>query len=90
MSTATSTHHRLSDPLATAAAIAVIVAGASVIGVAAFQGDSTEPTAPAAPVHGKGAYHHPARIGQGDFTRTDPGAGSTPALKGGHVVAGQP
>jgi hypothetical protein len=70
MSTAISTH-RFSDPLAMAAAVVVIVGGASVIGVAAFQGDATT-TAPPASTQGQAVVPNPpSRIGQGDFTQNN-------------------
>jgi hypothetical protein len=90
MSTAATTHHRYSDPLAIAAAVAVIVGGATVIGIAVNQNDATTPTAPAAPVHGKVAVKHPSRVGMGDFRQSPENAGHPTPLKGGHTVNGQP
>ena len=66
MSTAATTQHRFSDPLAMAAAVVVIIGGATVIGVAATQDSTTTPSTPTAPAQ---AYNYPGgRIGLGDFT----------------------
>lgn len=91
MSTALSTHHRISDPLATAAAVLVIIAGAGVIGLAVAQDESTSaPSAPNGLTHGRHTSWNPGdRIGLGDFTAPDQG-GLTPPLKGGHTMPGQP
>jgi hypothetical protein len=92
MSTATATPHRFSDPIAIAAAVVCIIGGATVIGVAASQSEYVAPSLPAAPVHGKITVNHPARIGQGDFTRpqqSQQGADTTP-LKGGHTTVSEP
>lgn len=85
MSTAISTH-RFSDPLAVAAAVVVILGGASVIGVA-MTSDHT--AAPAAPAQARVVDEPPSsRIGTGDFQARQ--APHTPPLKGGHSMVGQP
>jgi hypothetical protein len=91
MSTATVSHHRVSDPLALAAAVAVIIGGATVIGVAAFQHDTTTPAAPAAPVHGKITVNHPARVGLGDFrqSRQSHQGARTTSPTGGHPMVSE-
>jgi hypothetical protein len=90
MSTAATAHHHFSNPLAMAAAVVVIVGGATAIGVAASQSESTSPPTPASPVHGKGTWNGPgARIGTRGFHQSEP-VGSTPPLKGGHSMVGQP
>jgi hypothetical protein len=88
MSTALATHHRFTDPLAAAAAVAVIVGGASVIGVAMSQaGNDTATQAPSAPA--QVSPGHPSRVGLGDFQRSGTQSPSAP-LKGGHTVIGLP
>ena len=68
MSTALSTHHRFTDPIAAAAAVTVIVGGAALIGVAMAQPDDVAaPSAPSAPA--QVAPNPPSRVGQGDFAR---------------------
>lgn len=91
MSTAaTTSHHRLWDPIAVASAVVVVVGGATVIGVAMSQDDSTT-TAPSAPAHGQAvAPNPPSRIGLGDFTRPDQSGRPSAPLKGGHTVIGLP
>ncbi len=85
MSTAISTH-RYSDPLAVAAAIVVILGGASVIGVAMASGDTA---APAAPAQTRVVDEPPSsRIGTGDF-QVRQGSHTQP-LKGGHSLVGLP
>ena len=85
MSTALTTHHRFSDPLAAAAAVVVIVGSASVIGVAMSQDNTdTTPNAPSQVSPGPAA-----RVGLGDFTR--PGTtGPSQSPSGGHTVVGLP
>jgi hypothetical protein len=66
MSTATTSHHSFSDPLAmAAAALVVVVGGATVIGLVSTLGDSTSPVAPTAPAHGRAAMRgtSPRRTG---------------------------
>jgi hypothetical protein len=88
MSTALTTYHRFSDPLAAAAAVAVIVGGASVIGVAMSQ--SNNHTAPSAPsTSAQVGPDHAARIGLGDFTRSQATSHSQ-APRGGHTMVGLP
>jgi hypothetical protein len=93
MSTAVSTHHRISNPLATAAAVLVIIAGAGVIGVAVSQDDSaTPPTTPIGMTHGRhgGTSWNPGdRVGMGDFTQSQKTT-HEPPLKGGHSTIGLP
>lgn len=71
MSTAATAHHRISDPFATAVAVLVIIAGATVLGVAASQSETTTPPPPTS-THGKVAVHSPSRVGMGDFNQTQP------------------
>jgi hypothetical protein len=84
MSTALPTHHRIVDPVAAAAAVAVVIGGAAVLGVAM----SGEPTAPTAPGQTR-LDRSPSRIGLGDFTRVQ-AAGHLAPVKGGHTVIGLP
>ena len=66
MSTALTTHHRFTDPIAAAVAVTVIVGGAALIGVALAQPDDVAaPSTPSAPA--QVAPNPPSRVGQGDF-----------------------
>lgn len=92
MSTALSTHHRISDPLATAAAVLVIIAGAGVLGLAVAQDDpASAPSTPTGLTHGRHttSWNPGDRVGLGDFARPQSGGHSTPG-KGGHTLPGQP
>jgi hypothetical protein len=86
MSTAATTQSRFSDPIAMAAAVVVIIGGATVIGVAASHDSTAAPSAPTAPAQVNG--YPGAGVGLGDFTRSD--QGHTASLKGGHVMIGLP
>jgi hypothetical protein len=89
MSTALSTHHRFTDPIATAAAVTVIVGGAALIGVAMAQtDDAPAPSAPSAPA--QVAPNSPSRVGQGDFARPERGDQHVGTLSGGHSTIGLP
>ena len=89
MSTALSTHHRFTDPIATAAAVTVIVGGAALIGVAMAQPeDAAAPSAPSAPA--QVAPNPPSRVGQGDFARSERGDQHVGTLAGGHSTIGLP
>ena len=89
MSTAVSTHHRFTDPIAAAAAVTVIVGGAALIGVAMAQtDDAPAPSAPSAPA--QVAPNSPSRVGQGDFAPSEPSGQSLDTLKGGHTTIGFP
>jgi len=92
MSTAATAHHRISDPIAMAAAVAVIIGGAAVIGVAASQSETTTPVAPAAPVHGKVTWSHPgpSRVGMGDFAQNQQHGSGNARLHGGHSTVSEP
>src|ERR1700748_1858382 len=92
MSTAATAHHRISDPIAMAAAVAVIIGGAAVIGVAASQSETTPPVAPAAPRHGKvpGSHPGPSRVGMGDFAQNQQQGSGNARLHGGHATVSEP
>jgi hypothetical protein len=67
MSTAATTQHRFSDPIAMAAAVVVIIGGATVIGVAATQDSTTAPATHTTPAQ---VNSHPgAKVGLGDFAQ---------------------
>ena len=92
--TTTASPHRFSYPIAVATAVVVIIGGATLIGVAASQSESTTPTTPAPPVHGKVWNHPGAKTGMGDFNdfiHQRQGGGNHPdPLRGGRVMNGQP
>jgi hypothetical protein len=89
MSTALSTHHRFTDPIAAAVAVAVIIGGAAVIGVVMAQTD--DPAAPSAPdAPAQVAPDPPSRVGQGDFARPQREAQHVGTLTGGHSTIGLP
>jgi hypothetical protein len=90
MSITATTQHRFGDPIAMAAAVAVIIGGATLIGVAVAQ-DTPAPTVPAAPTHGKHVVPNPpSRVGLGDFTQSEQGGSPSAPLKGGHSMVGLP
>ena len=89
MSTALTTHHRFTDPIAAAVAVTVIVGGAALIGVALAQPDDVAaPSAPSAPA--QVAPNPPSRVGQGDFARPERGDQHVGTLSGGHSTIGLP
>ena len=89
MSTALSTHHRFTDPIAAAVAVTVIVGGAALIGVALAQPDDVAaPSPPSAPA--QVAPNSPSRVGQGDFARPERGDQHVGTVSGGHSTIGLP
>jgi hypothetical protein len=94
MSTAITTHHRFTDPIAAAAAVTVIVGGAALIGVVMAQtDDAAAPSAPGAPARvapARVAPNPPSRVGQGAFARPERGDQHVGTLSGGHATIGLP
>jgi len=89
MSTAVSTHHHSINPIAAATAVAVLLGGAAVVGVAISQSD--DPAAPSAPrATSQLEPNPPSRVGQGDFAPSEPSGQSLDTLKGGHTTIGFP
>jgi len=90
MSTAIgTTHHRSVNPIAAAAAVAVIAGGAAVIGVVLSQSDDNAPSAPSAPAQVN--HNPPSRVGQGDFAQTQKGLDHRDTFRGGgHTEVGIP
>ena len=89
MSTAVSTHHHSINPIAAATAVAVLLGGAAVVGVAMSQSD--DPAAPSAPrATSQLEPNPPSRVGQGDFAAPERGGQSLDTLKGGHSTIGFP
>jgi hypothetical protein len=68
MSTALSTHHHISNPIAAGVAVLAVIAGATVLGVTMAQDDAA-PSNPPAPT--QVIPNPPSRVGQGDFSRDD-------------------
>ena len=90
MSTALSTPHRIADPLATAVAVLVIIAGAGVLGIALGQDEPTAPATPTPLTQGRDTSWNPGdTVGLGDFTAPDRAGRATPP-RGGHPMPGQP
>lgn len=89
MSTALISHHRISNPLAAAAAVIVIAGGATLVGVAMSQGDDAAPSAPSAPAQVN--PNPPSRVGQGDFNQSQKGTDHRNTYRGGgHPQLGMP
>ena len=89
MSTAVSTHHHSINPIAAATAVAVLLGGAAVVGVAMTQSD--DPAASLAPrATAQLAPNSPTRVGRGDFAPPEPSGQSLDTLKGGHSTIGFP
>jgi hypothetical protein len=89
MSTAVSTHHHSINPIAAATAVAVLLGGAAVVGVAMTQSD--DPAASLAPRATAQLEPNPAsRVGRGDFAPPEPSGQSLDTLKGGHSTIGFP
>src|SRR3954447_13878429 len=88
MSTAISTHHGLTRPatLVTAAATAVVVAGAAFVGYAISQDDTVAPTVSTTSTDHDGTSQ--AGTGLHDFTSK--AGGHDAPLKGGHTMIGLP
>ena len=90
MSTAVSTHHHSINPIAAATAVAVLLGGAAVVGVAMSQSD--DPAAPSAPrATSQLEPNPPSRVGQGDFTQPQNAPEHRDTFRGGgHTEVGIP